>query len=168
MDLTINHYDTPPNPKAGRHPSDSETDAAQPTPAADDTDETHNDKNEQTPDNNNSTSEARPEKESKRHALKRLLLNGEVLKQKAVLKQIPLLLLIIVCCILLIYNRYRVETLTNDKISTQKHIEQIREKRIQMKRQYQETIKISSIAKELDTIGIGLIAEPPCTIDITD
>lgn len=96
------------------------------------------------------------------------LLGGEVLNKQWVRKQRKLLLLIAAFCILLVTNRYYVEHLTKDKLATEERIKFLREERIQMKKDYQESVKISHIASELDSAGVGLIAGPPyeLTVDV--
>lgn len=89
------------------------------------------------------------------------ILGADFLKKKSVVKQIPLMLLILVYALALVGNRYRVESLVKDKEATKERVEFLREHKIMMQKQYQETIKISQIAKDLDTLGIGLTAGPP-------
>ncbi len=93
-------------------------------------------------------------------------LGGDVFQSRAVLRQIPLLLLILVFALLIVANRYRVEALTREKLILQERVDFLREQRIQMQKQYQESIRISRIDQELDTIGVGLVAGPPYEIKI--
>ena len=93
---------------------------------------------------------------------------GDVLKDRWVLRQIPLILLIFVFGILLVANRYRIETLQKEKTATEERISHIREKHIQMQKEYQESIKISRIAQVLDTVGVKLISGPPYEISDND
>jgi len=44
----------------------------------------------------------------------------------------------------------------------------MREQRVQMQKQYQESIRISRIDEVLDTIGVGLVAGPPYEIKIIE
>lgn len=94
----------------------------------------------------------------------RKLLGGELLTSRQALRQSPLILLIVVCAILMVSNRYTVEKLRKEVISTRKRIDELSLEQIQMKSRYQQSIKISSIAQTLDTIGIHLITEPPFTL----
>lgn len=71
-------------------------------------------------------------------------------------------------CIILVSNRYKVEQLSKEKIQLERDIDYLREQRIQMQREYQESIKISRIAEKLDTIGVGLISGPPYEIVRTE
>lgn len=89
------------------------------------------------------------------------IVGGDVLKDKSVLKSIPLMLLILFYFILMVSNRYYVETLTKEKIKTTERISYLREHKIQMQKNYQKSIKISEIAEKLDTLEIGLTAGPP-------
>ena len=84
-----------------------------------------------------------------------------MLKSKAVVDQIPLLLLILLFCLVMVGVRYRVESLTREKEGLEKRIGYMREQRVQMQKQYQESIRISRIDMELDSIGVGLVAGPP-------
>lgn len=76
-------------------------------------------------------------------------------------KQIKLVALIVVMCLALVALRYKVENLTKEKESLQRQIEYMTALRVQMRRQYQESIRISRIDRDLDTIGVGLVAGPP-------
>ncbi|MBO7489196.1 MAG: hypothetical protein J6T88_02860 [Bacteroidales bacterium] len=89
------------------------------------------------------------------------VLGGDMLESGVVLKQIPLLLLILAFCLLMVKIRYRVESLNKEKERMQKEVSYLREQRVQMQKQYQESIRISRIDQELDTIGVGLVAGPP-------
>ncbi len=95
------------------------------------------------------------------------VIGGDMLKSRAVLKQIPLLLLILVFCLLMVAVRYRVESLNKEKAQLQKEVEYLTEQRVQMQKQYQESIRISRIDRVLDTIGVGLVAGPPFELKVT-
>lgn len=92
------------------------------------------------------------------------VIGGDVFKDRWVLRQIPLILLIFVFGILLVANRYRIETLQKEKTATEERISHLREKHIQMQKEYQESIKISRIAQVLDSVGVKLISGPPYEI----
>lgn len=92
------------------------------------------------------------------------ILGGDVLQSKAVLRQIPVILLCCVYALLLVYNRYRVEDLTKEKLAAQERINFLRESRIELQKRYQETVKISQIAELLDSTGVGITAGPPFEI----
>ena len=102
----------------------------------------------------------------KKISVMRDLLGGEVLRSRVVLKQIPLLLLILVFALFLVANRYRVESLTKEKLKLEERIDFLREQRVQMQRQYQESIRISRIDMVLDTCGVGIVAGPPYELRI--
>ena len=91
----------------------------------------------------------------------REILGGDVLEKEVVLKQIPLLILILGWCLAMVAVRYRVESLTKEKNNLQKQVSYMNEQRVQMQKQYQESIRISRIDKQLDTLGVGLVAGPP-------
>ncbi|MBP5677613.1 MAG: hypothetical protein J6W88_03855 [Bacteroidales bacterium] len=93
------------------------------------------------------------------------LLGGDVLTNRAVLRQIPLLLLCLFYLLLIVGNRYRVETLSRDKAATEERINFLREHRIQMQKQYQRSVKISQIAEELQPLGVGITNGPPYEIE---
>ena len=84
-----------------------------------------------------------------------------MLEKEVVLKQIPLLILILGWCLAMVAVRYRVESLTKEKNNLQKQVSYMNEQRVQMQKQYQESIRISRIDKQLDTLGVGLVAGPP-------
>ncbi|MBO4308013.1 MAG: hypothetical protein J5848_06870 [Bacteroidales bacterium] len=96
------------------------------------------------------------------------LIGGDMLKSRVVLRQIPLLLLVLLFCLVLVAMRYRVESLSKEKNALEGQVEFLREQRIQMQKQYQESIRISRIDKELDTLGVGLIAGPPFELKINN
>ncbi len=101
----------------------------------------------------------------KRGRLARFL-GGDVLESRIVLRQIPLVLTIVAMCLVLVAVRYRVESLTKEKAELKRRVDYMREVRVQMRRQYQESIRISRIDRDLDTIGVGLVAGPPYELRI--
>ena len=101
-----------------------------------------------------------PKAEKKPNWLSRIL-GGDVLQSKAVLRQIPVILLGCFYALILVYNRYKVETLTAEKQEVQQRINCLREACIDLQKRYQETVKISQIAEMLDSTGVGITAGPP-------
>ena len=95
------------------------------------------------------------------------MLGGDMLGSRFVLRQIPLLLMILGGCLLMVKVRYTVETLNKEKDRLQKEVSYLRERRVQMQKQYQESIRISRIDRELDTIGVGLVAGPPFELKVS-
>ena len=92
------------------------------------------------------------------------VLGGDILADKFVLKQIPLLLLCLVYLLLIIGNRYRIENLSHEKLAAEERINFLREQRIQMQKQYQQSVKMSQIAEDLKETGVGITAGPPYEI----
>jgi hypothetical protein len=92
------------------------------------------------------------------------VLGGDVLGDQMVLKQIPLVLLCLFYLLLIVGNRYRVESLSREKVATEERINYLREHRIQMQKQYQQSVKISQIAEELKETGVGITSGPPYEI----
>ena len=103
---------------------------------------------------------------SKKGSLAKVL-GGDMLESRFVLRQIPLLLMILGGCLLMVKVRYKVETLNKEKDRLQKEVSYLRERRVQMQKQYQESIRISRIDRELDTIGVGLVAGPPFELKVS-
>lgn len=89
------------------------------------------------------------------------VLGGDMLADKLVLRQVPLLLLCLFYLLLIVGNRYRVESLSREKAATEERINFLREHRIQMQKQYQQSVKISHIAEELKESGVGITSGPP-------
>lgn len=89
------------------------------------------------------------------------VLGGDVLADRLVLKQIPLVLLCLVYMLLIVGNRYRVESLSSEKAAAEERINYLREHRIQMQMQYQQGVKMSQIAEELKESGVGITSGPP-------
>ena len=89
------------------------------------------------------------------------VLGGDILADKLLLRQIPLLLLCLVYLLLIIGNRYRIESMSRDKAATEERINYLREQRIQMQKQYQQSVKMSQIAEDLKETGVGITAGPP-------
>ena len=89
------------------------------------------------------------------------VLGGDLLADKLVLRQIPLLLLCLFYLLLIIGNRYRIENMSREKAATEERINYLREQRIQMQKQYQQSVKISQIAEDLKETGVGITAGPP-------
>lgn len=92
------------------------------------------------------------------------VLGGDVLGNALVLKQIPLVLLCLFYLLLIVGNRYRVESLSREKAAMEERINYLREHRIQMQKQYQQSVKISQIAEELKETGVGITSGPPYEI----
>lgn len=108
--------------------------------------------------------EARPRKKGRADKAARglgRLLGGDLLADKLVLRQIPLLLLCLLYLLLIIGNRYRIESMSRDKLATEERINYLREQRIQMQKQYQQSVKMSQIAEDLKETGVGITAGPP-------
>lgn len=93
------------------------------------------------------------------------VLGGDVLADKMVLRQIPLVLLCLVYLLLIVGNRYRVENLSREKAATEERINYLREQRIQMQKQYQQSVKISQMAEDLRQTGVGIMNGPPYEIE---
>lgn len=93
------------------------------------------------------------------------VLGGDMLADNMVLKQIPLVLLCLVYLLLIVGNRYWVESLSREKAATEERINYLREHRIQMQRQYQQSVKISQIAEELKESGVGITSGPPYEVE---
>lgn len=104
-------------------------------------------------------STVQPQKAKKHNVM--WVLGGGILQDKSVLKQLPLGLMVLGFGILTVGNRYYVEDLSREKLATEERISYLREHKIEMQKYYQETIKISAIATELDTIGVGLKSGAP-------
>lgn len=94
------------------------------------------------------------------------VLGGDVLQSKKALKQVPLILLLCLYGIVLVYNRYNIEDLSRQKLALQNEINYLRQKRIELQKHFQETVKISQIAEMLDSTGIGITAGPPYELRI--
>ncbi|MBR3784459.1 MAG: hypothetical protein IKJ78_08390 [Bacteroidales bacterium] len=108
--------------------------------------------------------EAKPRKKGRADKAARglgRLLGGDLLADKLVLRQIPLLLLCLLYLLLIIGNRYRIESMSREKLATEERINYLREQRIQMQKQYQQSVKMSQIAEDLKETGVGITAGPP-------
>lgn len=93
------------------------------------------------------------------------VLGGDILGDRFVLNQIRLLLLCLFFLLLLVANRYEVESLSREKMASLDRINDLREHRIQMQKQYQKSVKISQIAEELSESGVGITSGPPYEIE---
>ena len=105
------------------------------------------------------------EKSNKKGRLAKTL-GGDVLESQVVLKQIPLMLVIVAMCLITVFVRYRVESLNKEKNKLAKNVSYMRERRVQMQKRYQESIRISRIGQELDTLKVGLGGGPPFELKI--
>lgn len=93
------------------------------------------------------------------------VLGGDILADKLVLKQIPLLLLCLVFLLLLVANRYQVESLSRKKIAVEEKMNELREQQIQLQKENQNSIRISQIRDELKTEkNLGILPTPPNVI----
>lgn len=89
------------------------------------------------------------------------VLGADILADRMVVRQIPLLLLCIAYLLLIVGNRYRIESLSRELQASNERISYLREQRIQMQKQYQQSVKISQIAEDLKDRGVGITAGPP-------
>lgn len=93
------------------------------------------------------------------------VLGGDILADKLVLKQIPLLLLCLVYLLLLVANRYQVEGLSRKKKVTMERVNELRELQIQLQRENQNTVRISQIRDDLEREkGLAILPTPPNVI----
>ena len=95
----------------------------------------------------------------------RLIMGGDILKDKFVLRQLPLLGLIVVYLLLIVGNRYRIEALSRERQAEEERLKFLREARIQVQKRYQQSVKISQIAEDLQGTGVGITAGPPYEIE---
>ncbi len=90
------------------------------------------------------------------------VLGGDVLSDKMVLKQIPLLLLCMVYLLLVVANRYQVESLSRKKMAVQERVNELREQQIQLQKMNQNAVRISQIRDDLEREkGLGIMPTPP-------
>lgn len=89
------------------------------------------------------------------------ILKNNKITRRGLRRYVPWIFMVVMCFVALIFNRYRLEDLVKEKNDTEERIKYLREHRIQMQKIYQESTKISKIAEELDTLGIGLLSGPP-------
>lgn len=95
-----------------------------------------------------------------KRSMRELLRNNKITR-KGLRRYVPWIFMVVMCFAVMIFNRYRLEDLVKEKNDTEERIKYLREHRIQMQKIYQESTKISKIAEELDTLGIGLLSGPP-------
>lgn len=100
---------------------------------------------------------------SKGRIFKRFI-SGSMLQSKWVVRQLPLVCLWALFGLSLVGCRYRVEALTKGILDANERIDLLRESRIELQKQYQETVKISQIAEMLDDSDVGITAGPPFEI----
>ena len=93
------------------------------------------------------------------------LLGGDLLADRFVLRQVPLIMLCLIFLLLMVFNRYQVESLSREKLAVQERLNDLREHRIQMQKQYQKSVKISQIAEDLSATGVGITSGPPYEIE---
>ena len=90
------------------------------------------------------------------------VLGGDVLSDKLVLRQIPLLLLCLVYMLLVVANRYQVESLSRKKMAVQERVNELREHQIQLQKMNQNAVRISQIRDDLEREkGLGIMPTPP-------
>lgn len=121
---------------------------------------------ESTPHNNTESTHNEGNKKERRSfgQWMKYIFQGDILKSDWFVQQRKLLFLILGFCIILIFIRYKIEGLQKEKNATEERINYLREERVQMQKEYQESIKISRIAKVLDSAQVGLISGPPYEI----
>ncbi|MCR4811683.1 MAG: hypothetical protein K5867_03695 [Bacteroidales bacterium] len=104
--------------------------------------------------------EVQASRKGEKRSIRELLRNNKITR-RGLRRYVPWLFMVVMCFAVLIFNRYRLEDLVKEKNDTEERIKYLREHRIQMQKIYQESTKISKIAEELDTLGIGLLSGPP-------
>ena len=108
-----------------------------------------------------------PEKKKKKNIFG-ILFGGDILDNKLLSKNYGLLLLICFFSILLVGNRYWVEQLSRDKGDLEKEIQYLKQHNMDIQQKYQESVKITQISDQLDTLGIRLISGPPYEVQRID
>lgn len=101
---------------------------------------------------------------SQRNNWMAMVLGADVLGSPIVRRQIPLLLLCLLYLLLIVGNRYRVESLSRERNASAERVERLREHRIMLQEQYQQSVRISQIAEDLKETGVGITAGPPYEI----
>ena len=104
--------------------------------------------------------EVQASRKGEKRSIRELLRNNKITR-RGLRRYVPWIFMVVMCFAVLIFNRYRLEDLVKEKNDTEERIKYLREHRIQMQKIYQESTKISKIAEELDTLGIGLLSGPP-------
>lgn len=90
------------------------------------------------------------------------VLGGDILADKLVLRQIPLLLLCLVFLLLLVANRYQVETLSRKKIMLKEKVDELHEQQTFLQKKNQESVRVSQIRDDLkNEKGIDIMPTPP-------
>ena len=90
------------------------------------------------------------------------VLGGDILADKLVLRQIPLLLLCLVFLLLLVANRYQVETLSRKKITLKEKVDELHEQQTFLQKKNQESVRVSQIRDDLkNEKGIDIMPTPP-------
>lgn len=97
-----------------------------------------------------------------------LLFGGDILDNKVLSKNYGLLLFIFFLLLLLVGNRYRVEKLSREKEKLVEDIKYLKQHNMDIQQAYQESVKITQIANQLDTLGIRLISGPPYEVQRID
>ena len=93
------------------------------------------------------------------------VLGGDILSDKFVLKQIPLILLCLVFLLLLVANRYQVESLSREKMRVMEKVNELREQQIELQKKNQNSVRISQIRDDLEKEkGLGIMPTPPNVI----
>lgn len=93
------------------------------------------------------------------------VLGADAVVNRLLAKYLPLVLLCVLYLLVMVRVRYRIETLSLEKAASEKRIVYLREHRIQMQKQYQQSIKISQIADDLRERGVGITSGPPYEIE---
>jgi hypothetical protein len=93
------------------------------------------------------------------------VLGGDILADKLVLRQIPLLLLCLVFLLLVVANRYQVESLSRKKMAMQEKVNELREQQIQLQKKNQNSVRISQIRDDLKREkDLAILPTPPNVI----
>jgi hypothetical protein len=82
-------------------------------------------------------------------------------RRKVGRKLVPVVLIVMLFGIVMIYFRYRVENLANEKVATERRILELSEAIVKNRTEYQRRVKISQVVETLEETGVGLQPSPP-------
>jgi hypothetical protein len=109
------------------------------------------------------------QKELKKYSLKELL-TGSVLKQKAIVKQLPFIIFIVVLAMLYIANRFHAEHLLRETTKLQEELNELRAESITVASELMYSSRQSQVIKLVEENDLGLkeARTPPRRVKMSD
>ncbi|MBP5536421.1 MAG: hypothetical protein J6X62_06470 [Bacteroidales bacterium] len=90
-----------------------------------------------------------------------LVNHGQPITSKTLMNWLPCIIFIAILCLLLVWHRYYVEQLSKERKAATERINMLKERQTDIQKESQQSVKISKILEEMDTLGQPMQVAPP-------